>query len=87
MSQITNNSRKSYHPDWDPPKTGDDLDVQWFFFFIVQINILFFSRVTLAICIQLSFTGFISVSCFCNFGLCMQAISIGNHMRPSTIKD
>ena len=60
MSQITNNSRKSYHPDWDPPKTGDDLEVQGFLFFIVQIHILFFSRVTLAICIQLSFTGFIS---------------------------
>ena len=32
--------------------------------FIAQINILFFTRVTLAICIHLSFTGFISVSCF-----------------------
>ena len=33
-------------------------------FFIVQINILFFTRVTLAICIYFSSTGFISVSCF-----------------------
>ena len=32
MSQITNDSRKSYHPDWDPPKTGDDLEVQCFLF-------------------------------------------------------
>ena len=40
MSQISNNDRKS-SPHWDPLKTGDDLEEQWFF--IVQINILFFT--------------------------------------------
>ena len=46
----------------DPLKAGDDLRRSDFF--IVQTNILFFTRVTLAICINLSSTGFISVSCF-----------------------
>ena len=57
-------SRKSYYPI----ETFLKLVTIWrcsdFFFLIVQINILFFTRVILVICIHFSFSGFISVSCF-----------------------
>ena len=49
-------------PSRDPIKAGNDLEEQWFFYRSNQYFV--FHRVTLAICIHLSPTGFVSVSCF-----------------------